>query len=203
MATSISARSASAAACQTLEQAAPGATSGVTRLRSAVSPTVDGPVRAGDVVAEAPFDMAGCLARVRQRDEDAARLLLNQLYPLVIKLVRAHLPRRTSEEDLAQVIFMKVFAKIEQFSGTVPFEHWVSRIAVNTCLNQLQSEKIRPELRWADLSEQEERVLEALPSTACDFQDPADHVASKDLVNKLLAKLSPEDRLVINLIHLE
>ena len=177
--------------------------SGVTRLRSAVSPTVDGPVRAGDAVAEAPFDMAGCLARVRQRDEDAARSLLNQLYPLVIKLVRAHLPRRTSEEDLAQVIFMKVFAKIEQFSGTVPFEHWVSRIAVNTCLNQLQAEKIRPELRWADLSEEEERVLESLATTTAEFQHPADQVASRDLVDKLLAKLSPDDRLLMNLIHLE
>ena len=147
--------------------------------------------------------MAGCLARVRQRDEDAARLLLNHLYPLVIKLVRSHLPRRTSEEDLAQVVFMKIFAKIDQFSGTVPFEHWVSRIAVNTCLNQLQAEKIRPELRWADLSEDEERVLESLASTAGDLQHPDEQVASKDLVDKLLSMLSPNDRLLINLINLE
>jgi len=136
-----------------------GAKSAVTGPKPAVSRSVDAAVVAGVPTTEGEFDMAGCLLRVRQQDEDAARSLLNHLYPLVIKLVRSHLPRRTSEEDLAQVIFMKVFAKIEQFSGTVPFEHWVSRIAVNTCLNQLQAEKIRPELRWADLSEDEERVL--------------------------------------------
>ena len=84
-----------------------------------MSPTVDGPVRAGDVVAEAPFDMAGCLARVRQRDEDAARLLLNQLYPLVIKLVRAHLPRRTSEEDLAQAILRFTPPPVSDFNPVV------------------------------------------------------------------------------------
>jgi RNA polymerase sigma-70 factor (ECF subfamily) len=156
-----------------------------------------------DAGPEPAFDMAECLARVRRRDEEAARMLFQQLYPLVIKLVRSHLPRRTSEEDLAQVVFMKVFAKIEQFSGTVPFEHWVSRIAVNTCLNQLQSEKIRPELRWADLSEQEERVLELLPSTVGDFPDPATQAASRDLVERLLAALRPADRLLMQLIHLE
>jgi len=175
----------------------------VTKPERARSSSADGPVVKNDSTAEAKFEMAACVARVRERDEDAARSLFSELYPLVMKLVRSHLPRRTSEEDLAQMVFMKVFAKIDQFSGTVPFEHWVSRIAVNTCLNQLQAEKIRPELRWADLSEDEERVLEALPSTAGDFPDPADDVASRDLVSKLLAKLSAEDRLLVNLIHLE
>ncbi len=184
--------------------AAPGiAKPRVTAAAPALSLSVAAAVRPSPATTGTEFDMAACLARVRQRDEDAARLLLNQLYPLVIKLVRAHLPRRTSEEDLAQVVFMKIFAKIDQFSGTVPFEHWVSRIAVNTCLNQLQAEKIRPELRWADLSEEEARVLETLASTTEDFQHPDDHLASKDLVEKLLAHLSPNDRLLVNLIHLE
>ena len=161
-------------ACEIVAKQA-AAKSRVTKPAPALSTSLDGSVAAGDALAETGFDMAACVARVRQRDEDAARLLLNQLYPLVIKLVRAHLPRRTSEEDLAQVIFMKIFAKIDQFSGTVPFEHWVSRIAVNTCLNQLQAEKIRPELRWADLSEDEQRVQ---PNLA------ADHDRIEEIINQ-------------------
>ena len=73
-------------------------------------------------------------------DDDAARELVRRLYPLIAKIVRAHRPRRTSEEDLSQMIFIKLFQKLSQFSGKVPLEHWVSRIAVNTCLNQLQAE---------------------------------------------------------------
>ena len=57
------------------------------------------------------------------------------------------------------MIFIKVFQKLSQFSGKVPLEHWVSRIAVNTCLNQIQWEKIRPELRHADLSVEEIRKI--------------------------------------------
>src|SRR6266446_8836102 len=94
--------------------------------------------------------------------DDAARQLVRRLYPFVAKMVRSHRPRRTSEEDLCQMIFIKMFQKLSQFSGKVPLEHWVSRIAVNTCLNQIAAEKVRPELRHADLSEEEQAVVENL-----------------------------------------
>lgn len=148
------------------------------------------------------LDVPACVARARQGDEEAARALLNHLYPLVITVVRGHLPRRTSEEDLAQMIFVKVFAKLDQFSGTVPLAHWVSRIAVNTCLNALQAEKIRPETRWADLSEEEEFVLQSLASTSDDLE-PGQRLAARELVAKLLDHLNPSDRLLIQLLHLQ
>ena len=105
-----------------------------------------------------------------QHDDEAARALVRQLYPLVAKVVRAHRPRRTAEEDLCQMIFIKVFQKLSQFSGKVPLAHWVSRIAVNTCLNQIESEKIRPELRHADLSEEEQAVVENLATTTTELE---------------------------------
>ena len=80
------------------------------------------------------------------QDDTAARQLVSQLYPLVAKIVRANRPRRTAEEDLCQMIFIKVFQNLSSFSGKVPLEHWVSRIAVNTCLNQIASERVRPEV---------------------------------------------------------
>lgn len=157
------------------------------------------------VVPAAPergLDVPACVRRVRDGDDEAARTLLQHLYPLVITVVRGHLPRRMGEEDLAQMIFAKVFSKLEQFSGTVPLEHWVSRIAVNTCLNALQAEKIRPELRWADLSEEEEHVVQSLAASGDDLE-PGQHLAARDLVEKLLEHLKPDDRLLLNLLHIE
>ena len=153
-------------------------------------------------MSEGGVDVKSWVRSVQQGDEAAARALFNHLFPLVIKVVRAHLPRRTSEEDLVQAVFMKLFAKLDQFSGRVPLEHWVSRIAVNTCLNQISTERVRPELRWADLSEAEERVLQSLASTTDDLE-PSHNLASRELVDKLLERLSPADRLVITLMHLE
>src|SRR5205823_10443667 len=116
-----------------------------------------------------------------QHDDEAARALVRRLYPSVAKIVRAHRPSRTAEEDLCQMIFIKVFQKLSQFSGKVPVEHWVSRIAVNSCLNQIQWEKIRRELRQADLSVEEQSVIENL-TTSSDELAPDQRVASRQLV---------------------
>lgn len=153
-------------------------------------------------MADEPFDLVGCLARVRQRDQDAARQLVEHLYPLVSRIVRCHLPRRVAEEDLAQDIFLKMFTRLEQYQGHVPFPHWVSRIAVTTCIDQLRAQKRRPEFRWADLSENEAEVLGNVMTDERDVL-PGDALAARELVHKLLAQLKPADRLVIQLLDLE
>jgi RNA polymerase sigma-70 factor (ECF subfamily) len=153
-------------------------------------------------MSESGFDMPACLERLRVHDEEAARELFHHLLPLVLKVVRSHLPRRVSEEDLTQTVFMKVFANLNQYSGKAPLEHWVSRIAVNTCIKALRAEKARPELRRADMSEEEDQVLDWLATTDEDLR-PDRNVASRELVEKLLGQLKPQDRLVINLMNLE
>lgn len=149
-----------------------------------------------------PFDLAGCLVRVRQQDQRAARELVEHLYPLVIRIVRAHLPRRVPEEDLAQEVFMKMFSRLGQYQGAVPFPHWVSRIAVTTCIDHLRAQKRRPEFRWSDLSENEAQVLDAVLTNENDVA-ANDALAAHELVHKLLAQLSPRDQLVIRLLDLE
>lgn len=153
-------------------------------------------------MADEPFDLPGCLDRVRQRDQAASRQLVEHLYPLVIRIVRSHLPRRVAEEDLAQDIFLKMFTRLAQYQGNVPFPHWVSRIAVTTCIDQLRAQKRRPEFRWADLSENEAEVLDHVMTDERDVT-PGDALAARELVHKLLGQLKPDDRLVIQLLDLE
>ena len=94
------------------------------------------------------------------------------------------------------MIFIKVFQRLSQFSGKVPLEHWVSRIAVNTCLNQIESEKVRPELRHADLTLEEQAVIENL-ATSSEELAPDRRFASRQLVEHLLTALKPVERLAI------
>ncbi|MGH7935438.1 MAG: RNA polymerase sigma factor [Chthoniobacterales bacterium] len=147
-------------------------------------------------------DAGALVAAALQHDEDAARELVRRLHPLVLKLVRSHRPRRTDEEDLCQMIFAKIFQKLPQFSGKVPLEHWVSRVAINTCLNQIQAEKVRPEFRYADLREEELAVVQNLASTTEEIA-PDRKFAARDLVEHLLVALKPVERLVIDLLYLQ
>jgi len=148
------------------------------------------------------FEADALVAAVRRHDEAAARELVRRLYPFVLKLVRSHRPRRAAEEDLCQMIFIKVFQKLDQFSGRVPLQHWVSRVAINTCLNQIQAEKVRPEFRHADLSEEEVAVVHNLSTTAEELS-PDQALGARDLVERLLDLLKPAERLVIDLLYLQ
>ena len=78
----------------------------------------------------------------------------------------------------------------------------MSRIAINTCLNQIAAEKVRPEIRQADLSEEEQAVVENLATTAEELA-PDRRAASRQLVEHLLAALKPVERLVIDLMYLQ
>ena len=115
------------------------------------------------------FDEQSCLRRIAEGDENAARELLRYFHPFVLRLVRSHLPRRMSEEDLTQMIFIKIFQNLDTYAGKVPLQHWISRIAVNTCLNELRAEKRRPERRLSDFDQEASAAIERLARTEIDL----------------------------------
>lgn len=145
--------------------------------------------------------LATLLGRVRQRDEFAARELVERLHPLVAQIVHSHQPRRDEPEDLMQDVFLKIFSRLEQFRGQVPFEHWVARIALNTCLDRLRRQKVRPELRWSDLSVEEQSLLENVVSGS----EPGDADAPQALalLNWLLDQLPAQDAWLLRQVELE
>ena len=147
-------------------------------------------------------DLLPLLDAVRQRDEWAARLLVERLGPLVLRIVRAHRPRRVAEEDLCQEVFMSVFADLGQYRVAVPFEHWVARVAVTTCFDALRREKARPEVRWADLSAAETAAVEAILSGNEPASGTHDAFAHETLA-KLLDTLPPRDRALMHWLNIE
>jgi len=155
--------------------------------------------------AKAPEAAADWFADVaawqRDRDEDAARRVMAALYPLVVSIIRSRLPRRMAEEDLAQEVFVRFFEKLGSYDGRAPLAHWLSRIAVNVCIDALRAEARRPELRWADLTEAE---VEALTATLADREATApEATAAGDLAAKLLDSLDAKDRLIVQMLDLE
>jgi RNA polymerase sigma-70 factor (ECF subfamily) len=146
--------------------------------------------------------VADCVARVRMNDPQAANWLVDHLQPVVAGIVRRKLPRGAAAEDLVQEILAKVFEKLDQYKGEVPLNHWVSRIAVNHCLNAIRSQKARPEWRMADLPEDQEAALDS-SSTAGMYVHPAHAMGSREMVEQILAALNPQDSILIRMLDLE
>ena len=155
-------------------------------------------------MATGEFDSARCLERVRQHDQDAAVALVEALYPLVIRIVRSHCPERSDEEDLAQEIFLKLFSRLDQYEARagIPLEHWVSRLAVRTCLDALRARARRPTVRMGDLPEAQRAWLHFMIAEERAAPDSA-AASALELVEKLLSQLPPDDRLVITLLDLQ
>lgn len=148
-----------------------------------------------------PPEVTKWIQRTIEGDDESAKCLMEFLYPQVMSIVRARLPRRGCVEDLAQDIFIRIFRKLEQYSGKVPLKHWVSRIAVNMCTNAYHKAKSNQELRLADLGEEEAMVIESL-STSDEELEPSQSWAARELVDKLLGTLNVKDRLLVDLICL-
>jgi RNA polymerase sigma-70 factor (ECF subfamily) len=142
------------------------------------------------------------ITRARDSDEAAAKELVERLYSVVVRIVRNHLPRRELEEDLTQEIFLKIFAKLHQYRADMPFEHWVSRISLNTCIDHLRKQRNRPEYRWSDFSTDQQAILDNLKENAVQppEQSPEE---SRELLNRLLLILKPAERVIIQLLYLE
>jgi RNA polymerase sigma factor (sigma-70 family) len=149
-----------------------------------------------------PLDVDDLLRRWKHGDEAAAEDIIRHLFPIISKIVRIHLPRRDDEKDLVQEILMKTFARLHQYKGDAPLSHWVSRLALTTCLDRLRAQKIRPEVRHADLTPDESDVFDAAWLTGSS-PDATEAIAARDVVDKMLATLSPEDRSLILMVDLE
>jgi RNA polymerase sigma factor (sigma-70 family) len=144
----------------------------------------------------ADCDVQDLVRRARGGEATAAHRLVEHLHPLVHRWVRHHLPRRESEEDLVQEVFLKLLQKLDHYRerAGVPFEHWVSRLTVRTCIDALRAERARPEWRQADLGEGERVLLDYLidPRSVEPERYPEEAQA---LVQRLFAQLAPAERL--------
>ena len=148
-------------------------------------------------------DAGALLERTRQRDPAAAEALVEFLQPAVMAVIHRRLPRGTDPQDLAQDVFLKIFTNLDGFRGSAAsLEAWARRIAFRTCLNQLRHQRSRPELRWADLPEDQVEMLDSVVAAGQE-PDPGQQASARDLLAALLAQLPAKERLLFGLLELE
>jgi RNA polymerase sigma-70 factor (ECF subfamily) len=153
----------------------------------------------GAAVGETPLDVDDYLGQARAGDPAAVRRLVEAAFPLVARVVRAHLPRGGPEDDWRQEVLVRMLVGLDRYRGDAPFEHWLARVAANACLDLLRAHRRRPELRWSDLPEAEAVALGA----ALAGHEESDPLAARELVGRLLETLPAADRLLIRMLDLE
>lgn len=79
--------------------------------------------------------------RSREGDSHSMGLLYEQFKGRMFSLAYRYTYNAASAEDLLQDIFIRVFTHIETLDKDETFAGWMYRIAVNTCLSYLRSNK--------------------------------------------------------------
>jgi RNA polymerase sigma-70 factor, ECF subfamily len=110
----------------------------------------------------------------RRQDAKAQRLIYDRISPKMMGVCRRYIGDVSEAETVLVTGFLKVFNKINQFSGTGNFEGWVRRIMVNESLLYLRKNKsmyldvdieeavIEPNYGKADYLFEEQELLEMI-----------------------------------------
>src|SRR5215470_5575781 len=83
------------------------------------------------------------IARAKAGDRSACEGIVDQFAPMVFRLVSRFFRTREDVEDLAQDVFLKVFARIDQVRPDENFPGWLARVTVNTCYDELRKTRRR------------------------------------------------------------
>jgi RNA polymerase sigma-70 factor (ECF subfamily) len=148
-------------------------------------------------------DEAALVRRVQARDEMAFREIVERYQTKVFSIIYGILRNHNDAEDISQQVFAKVYFSIKNFDSRSSLLTWIYKITVNECYDYLRKKRVRKLVYESDFSEDDAQRMEA-SEPAIDQAAPVDkQLAQRDLVVKLLAKVSEEDRSLILLKEVE
>lgn len=154
---------------------------------------------------EAALDDAQLVGRAGAGDEEAFEELFNRHRRRVALIASRFFRRREQIEEIIQESFTKAYLALADFSNEreTSFASWLARISFNTCYDELRRQKRRPESTMSDVSEEESEWLKGQLRAVGAGDDIEEAAVARDLAHKLLARLSPEDRLLLVMLDVE
>lgn len=146
---------------------------------------------------------AALVRRVQAGDETAFREIVERYQSKVFSIIYGILRNRNDAEDIAQQVFAKIYFSIGSFDFRSSLLTWIYKITVNECYDYLRKKRVRKLVYESDFTEEDAlRMMNA--------EQPADQVravdtvlAQRDLVMKLLERISEEERTLILLKEVE
>ena len=135
-------------------------------------------------------------------DHDAFEVLVRRHSQRVFSIIGSFFRRRDMVEDIAQEVFAKAYFSLSSFTLGRSFEAWVAKIAVNACYDHLRAQRRRVEQQTPHESQDEDEWFELqMLEVARERHSSAERQRdASEIAERLLAKLEPEDRLVVVLI---
>jgi RNA polymerase sigma-70 factor, ECF subfamily len=146
------------------------------------------------------IEAAAILARARQGDSDAFRVLVEEHSRSVFRLAFRMTGNEQDAEDVVQESFLRAFSRLGHFESRANFGTWLYRIVANCSVDLMRSKQSRHDQSRAE-------SLEAVASTAAGDGCGPDRLAESAEIGQRVAEamreLSPLERAAFILRHHE
>ncbi len=154
---------------------------------------------------ESPAEAAAedeLIVRSLAGDHDAFETLVRRHSSRVFSIIGSFFRRKDMVQDISQEVFAKAYFSLGTFTRGRSFEAWVAKIAVNACYDHLRAQRRRLDQQVPHESRKENEWFELqMLEVARDRHASAERQRdAAEIADRLLAKIDPEDRLVIVLI---
>lgn len=150
------------------------------------------------------LDDAEVIERILDGDRDAFALLLKRHESHVSRLVSAHVPPDHAAE-VAHEAFIRAYRGLPGYRPVKPFRNWLTTVALRCCKDYWRRAYRNREAPVCDLSEDGQRWLDTALAAASteEFEAQARRRELGEILNAVLNRLSPLDRMVLTLSYLE
>lgn len=141
--------------------------------------------------------------RIVSGDEAAFEEFVAQHYGRVARIAGRFFRRGEIAEEIHQEVFVKAYTAMAGYRAEMPLEHWVSRIAVNACYDQLRRARRRPETPVSQLCDDSGDLFERLAAQSAAVDGFWRREDARLCAEQILDLLAPAERLVLTLMVLE
>jgi RNA polymerase sigma-70 factor (ECF subfamily) len=105
--------------------------------------------------------------------------------------------------ELTQEAWVKAWQRLHQFQGGSSFSTWITRIAINLCLDELRKRQRRPTDSLEQLELEHGGMDRRLPPVIADPAEPIEREELRKAIETAIAQLSPTHRTVLVLHEFE
>lgn len=139
--------------------------------------------------ASAELDEAALVARIRARDADAFRTVMQRYNQRLYRVARGILRNDGEAEDAVQEAYVRAFSHLADFRGESSLATWLTRIVMNEALGRLRSQRRMVERGGSALNASEAEIIQF--PLAAKPDDPERTLAQREILN-LVQKITDE-----------
>ena len=147
---------------------------------------------------------AEVIKKIISGDVNAFEFILDKYRNYIFTIVGRHVPKGCIE-DTVQDVFIRVYRALPGFDNRSSFKHWMTSIAIRACYDLLRRKYRSREVSFSSLTGPDKDSVDTILSEQSkkDYFADLDLAETRKLLQSAIDRLTPENRLLIELIYFE